>query len=628
MQATDVDVAAVSKQLAPTAPERSMKDQRGFGQLPHITTWLPQETLYSLASRHHHVSGNILPAETSMQFFGHRRQGSMHDMPSRVDEFVLRTEGIFGDSDRVIRGHTLLPFYFPYRTELDSMNAISTVRRAGNSGLKGQLGILASRFGASHPLKACPECISYDQRSHPVAYWHTEHQWPGAWVCLKHQKLLQYALFKVNGEGRFHWCLPMDVLYASGMEPALFEASHDLMVRMTECACGLSNLPKGFHFLPTRLAATYQDRLHELGCFVPNGRLNSAEFQKLLEAVCHPLSNVHGLRILDGTDVPLLNQFSRLIGEHRGVAHPLKHFVIVLALFKSWENFQVAYDATPAMREVSESSSGRVAPEQLDRPLVNMHKSALVQVVKDGQSVTAAAQTFGVAVATAMAWAADAGIHSPKRAKFFSAQRREIAIQLLGNGGSKVDAAAAANVSIQTITLLLRTEPGLRAKWNQVKFDRAQKEARASWTRVANNVRAISGHSLRKLMPAVFAWLYRNDRNWLEDFNSVLPRPVRSNNSNIRWDARDANYSQAIDAAALALHLARPGNPIRLANLCNSIPELKGRLGNLDQLPLTHASITRAIRRRTTNYATSEFSNGFRTEGLPPTTESINRSNS
>lgn len=576
-----------------------MEDQTGFWQLPHITKWLPQETLYSFASRHHHISGNVLPAETSMQLFGHRRQGSSHDMPSRIDEFVRRTEGILGDPDSVIHEHTLLPFYFPYRTELDSVNAISTVRHAGNGGLKGQLGILASRFGASHPLKACSECILYDQQYIQVAYWHMEHQWPGAWVCLRHQKLLQYAQFKVNGEGRFHWCLPLDVLYATGMEQKRFEASHDLVVRLTECACGLSTFPKGFHFSPTRLASTYQNRLRELGCFGTTKRFKSAEFLQLLEVVCRPLSHVHGLKILNGTDVPLLNQFSRLIDEHRGVAHPLKHFVIVLALFNNWEMFLAAYGATAAMLEGYESSNDRVAPKDLDRPLIKTQKIALVEAIKNGLCITAAAQSFDVAVATAMAWAAEAGIHSPKRSKFFSQERRKIAIQMLSNGGSKEETATAVSVSMQTITLLLRTEPGLRAKWNQVKFDRTQKETRASWTRMSKKFRPISGHLLRKMLPSVFAWLYRNDRNWLEDYNSALLRPLRTNNSNIRWDARDVNYSQAIDAAALALHLARPGSQIRLANLCNSIPELKARLSNLDQLPLTHAAITRATRNRT-----------------------------
>lgn len=573
-----------------------MDDQPRYWQLPHVTQWLPQETLYSLASRHHHVSGNILPFQTSLQLFGHGRQGSMHDMPSRIDEFVLRSEGILGDAERVIRERTLLPFYFPYRTESDSANAIAAVRHGGIGGLKGRLGILASRFGASHPLKACPQCILDDQNVRQVAYWHMEHQWPGAWVCLKHQLPLHYALFKVNGVGRFHWCLPMDVTYAPGIEPQRFDESRSILVRLSECACNLGTLPMGCHFSPTRLAATYRKRLHELGVYGPTARLKSTELLQLLEVVCHPLSHVYGLGTLSGRDVPLLNQFSRLVDEHRGIAHPLKHFVIVISLFNNWTTFQAAYHATHAMLEVQECRNEGAAPAN-SRILVNTQKMALIEAVKNGQSVTAASKVFSVAVATAMAWAAEAGHHTPRRAKSFAPSRRESAIQMLRHGSSKEDVSGAANVSIQTITLLLRTEPGLRADWSQARNERAQKESRASWTRTANKLQPISGHALRKLLPAVFAWLYRNDRNWLEEFNANLPQSVKTNNSNIRWDVRDANYSQAVDAAALAVHLARPGSRIRLPDLCNRIPDLKARLSDLDQLPLTHAAIGRATRR-------------------------------
>ncbi|WP_084795438.1 TnsD family Tn7-like transposition protein [Rhodoferax ferrireducens] len=576
-----------------------MGNQPRYWQLPRITQWLPRETVYSLASRHHQISCNFLPSQTSQQLFGHGRQGSMHDIPSRIDEFVIRTEGILGDADSVIRGHTLLPFYLPYRTESDSVNAIAGVRHGGIGGLKGRLGILASRFGASHPLKACSQCILEDQVAHQVAYWHTDHQWPGTWVCLKHQLALNYALYKVNAEGRFHWCLPLDVIQAPGIDAQRFEESRDILTRLSECAEGLGTLPKDFHFLPTRLAATYQKRLHELGCYGPTARLKSKEFLQLLEVVCSPLSCVHGLGILRGDDVPLLNQFARLIDEHRGVAHPLKHFVISLALFNNWTAFVGAYEAAQSGHERNESDVDTLA--NIDHALINTQKVALIESVKNGQSVTAASKEFGVAVATAMAWAAEAGLHTPWRAKIFSSSRRKCAMQMLRDGKSKEDVAATASVSIQSITLLLRTQPGLRADWNQAKFDRTQKESRTSWTQMAQRLHPISGRRLRQLQPAIFAWLYRNDRNWLEDFNAKLPQSVKTNNSNIRWDARDANYSQGVDAAALAVHLARPGSRIRLADLCNRIPELKARLSNLDQLPLTHAAIGRATRRHATD---------------------------
>ena len=578
-----------------------MAHQTRYWPLPHVTRWLPQETLYSLASRHHHASGNILPSQTSQQLFGHNRQGALHDIPSRIDEFVKRTEGALGDADDVIRQHSLLPFYFPYRSPAETKNAIAAVRTGGIASLKGRLGILASRFGASHPLKTCPQCVLEDQDFHQVAYWHMEHQWPGAWVCRHHKTPLHYALFKVNGEGRFHWCLPLDVKHLPGIDSRWFEESGDTVVRMTDCACALGLMPKNVHFSPSVLAATYKRRLWELDCFGPTGRLRSQELLRLLSGVCLPLSHVQGLGILSGDEVPLLNQFSRLVDEHRGVAHPLKHFVIVLALFDNWAAFLEAYKTTCFDHDRIKDETDFPLLRAFGNSLIGAQKVALVEAVKKGQSVTSASKTFKVAVATAMAWAAEAGIRTPKRAKFFTPIRRKDAIQLLQHGAAKEDAAREVGVSVQTITLLIRTEPGLRTAWNKAKFKFAQQQARASWAQTSLKLQPATGHVLRNLQPAVFAWLYRNDRSWLEDFNANLPRAARTNNSSIRWDVRDQQYSHAVESETLKLHLAQPDNRVRLADLCNRIPHLKARLSDLDQLPVTRAAIARATHRRTTD---------------------------
>lgn len=577
-----------------------MENQHRYWPLPHITQWLPHETLFSLASRHHHFSCNVLPSQTSEQLFGHNRQGALHDIPSRIDEFVKRTEGSLGEADDVIRQHSLLPFYFPYRSRADTENAIAAVRTGGIGGLKGRLGILASRFGASHPLKTCPQCVLEDQDIHQVAYWHMEHQWPGAWVCLRHHVPLHYALFKVNGEGRFHWCLPHDVKHVPGIDSRWFEDSRDTMARMTGCACALGSMPRDAHFSPCVLTATYKRRLQELNCFGPAGHLRSQELLRLLNTVCRPLSHVYGLGILSGDDVPLLNQFSRLVDEHRSVAHPLKHFVIILALFDNWVTFFEAYQATTHTEHAADTNVVVAVPKTFDHPLADAKKIALVEAVRNGQSVTSASKAFYVSVSTAMAWSAEAGIHSPKRAKFFTPLLRKNAIQLLQQGATKEDTARGAGVSVQTITLLIRTEPGLRTVWNKAKFQHAQQEARASWTETAQKLQPATGHVLRTLQPAVFTWLYRNDRSWLEVFNANLPRAARSNNSGICWDIRDKHYSQAIETAALVLHLGQPDTRVRLADICNVVPQLKARLSDLDQLPLTRASIARATHRRTT----------------------------
>ena len=77
----------------------------------YIDQWLPDETLFSVCSRIHTLSGRQRPDPTCLSLFGHPRQGSAHDIPIRVDEFTERTNGVFGDSQSVILERTILPFF-------------------------------------------------------------------------------------------------------------------------------------------------------------------------------------------------------------------------------------------------------------------------------------------------------------------------------------------------------------------------------------------------------------------------------------------------------------------------------------------------------------------------------------
>ncbi len=41
--------------------------------------------------------------------------------------------------------------------------------------------------------------------------------------------------------------------------------------------------------------------------------------------------------------------------------------------------------------------------------------------------------------------------------------------------------------------------------------------------------------TLRKLYPALYAWLYRNDKEWLNELLPVLQRPIASNHRVEMW---------------------------------------------------------------------------------------------
>ncbi|MBX7133929.1 MAG: TniQ family protein, partial [Fimbriimonadaceae bacterium] len=509
-----------------------------------------------------------------------------------------RTYGTLGSADEVIRSHTLLPFYFPYRSDADERNAVASVRAGGIGGLKARLGILASRLGAAHPLKACPTCMDADLSRHQVAYWHVEHQWPSSWICLWHDKPLLRALAKTNGEGRFHWYLPSEVKLVSPIRPDWFEVARPTLRELAQCGAGLATVPSGFHLLPDLLVATYMRRLVELGLASPSGRVRTSDFAALLLQTLGSLNHVYGLSELNGSTQKVLGEFLPLVRRCRGGSHPVKHFVLLVSLFGDWASFLSAYES---QHQPHPPEAAAHSPTRIMFPLTNTEddrKLALVMAIRSGASATTAAARFKVAVATAMAWAAESGIQTPRRPKKLLPMVRTRAIRLLRAGASKKVVADAVGASVQTITLLLRTEPGVRRSWVLAQFHCAQRDARRSWTATARKLAKPTPQTLRHLQPAAFAWLYRNDRAWLESFAATLPARVRSNNSRVQWDERDRDLAQAVRMAGLCLREAEPTTRPRLSHLCNAVPELKARLSKLDRLPLTRGAISLVIRHR------------------------------
>jgi len=90
------------------------------------------------------------------------------------------------------------------------------------------------------------------------------------------------------------------------------------------------------------------------------------------------------------------------------------------------------------------------------------------------QSLRMAARAIGIDVGTAMSWAAQAGLTVPRRPKKLFGEVRQRAIAELQKGNDKAIVAAAAQISVVTVTKLLLSEVGLHAAWRQAKDDRAR----------------------------------------------------------------------------------------------------------------------------------------------------------
>lgn len=161
-----------------------------------------------------------------------------------------------------------------------------------------------------------------------------------------------------------------------------------------------------------------------------------------------------------------------------------------------------------------------------------------------------AAKAVDIDVGTAIAWAAQAGLSVSRRPKKLVDELRRRTIAELYDGAEKSVAAAHAQVSVVTITKLLFSEVGLHAAWRQARERRARATAREVWDQLLQTHHGVGVKFLRALEPATYAWLYRNDRAWLDSHKpDQQALPARSGGLHVLWDERDQTLSVEVTSA-------------------------------------------------------------------------------
>ncbi|MGB3432791.1 TnsD family Tn7-like transposition protein [Achromobacter sp.] len=288
-----------------------------------------------------------------------------------------------------------------------------------------------------------------------------------------------------------------------------------------------------------------------------------------------------------------ISQIQPVLSGQRWITHPLRHFALILWLFSDWKTFNAAYSlACDFPIESDQPIQGATSATIIDR-----RQAELAAALSRGASVTSAAKMVGVTVNTAIAWATKAAITTPRRPKRTQEHTRKLIIQALKNGESKCKIASRHEVTVQTVTRILLSEIGLQEQWHEVVMRKRQLAARQEWTTAMQQNGDASRKMLRAIAPRAFAWLYRNDRDWLID-QQLLARPSAPRKGQIvDWDSRDKALACCIERTALELYHSDPLRRITLQQLYQAIPELKRRLGQLRYLPLTRSRIDRVTAR-------------------------------
>lgn len=559
-----------------------------------LPSWLPDETLFSLVSRYHRLSGNRLASHTCHELFGHAQQGVQHDFPTRLTHFVNVTGGVLGDARSIIHHHTILPFFLHFVGQEKAESALRTLEGESLGGLKFQLGLVTSRFRANHPLKACPVCMLHDHGIHGTPYWHRDHQYPGVWICPSHGMPLRMSTVKSSGIGRFLWHLPhesqLSPAFPQTTEPTFREI--DALAAFSQLPLSLAGLPPEAQIEPRALQQALMAELKRRELATRTSRLRLSRICSSYTATTEPLTVIPELIQLCGAGTSIPSTIGKLLRTPRGGTHPLRYLGLIYWLFGSWAGFINTLSGYRADDRQVPSTPHHKTPHAADAA-----RQPFLVCLRAGRSITHCAKSVGVDVSTGLVWAAQSGVPVNRRSKSIGIKTYEDIAKDLRAGQDKAEVATRHQVSAATVNRVLASVQGLHEEWRAARFASAQGAARSAWSAALFANPDLGVKALRMQHAATFAWLHRNDRAWLAQSNAAV---TRSNPPTIRlrvdWSTRDLMLETQVVEAIRQLRALSPDpkRRVHLWEIYQRVPELKAKLGALKKLPKTRVAIQSA----------------------------------
>ncbi|MFC5694517.1 TnsD family Tn7-like transposition protein [Pseudomonas sp. GCM10022186] len=520
--------------------------------------WLCDETFFSLCSRYHSFVGNLLASTTCETLFNTTEYGTKHDFPCNLMAFEKNTATRYGSADSIIQNHTILPFFAPFQSRETMKKAVSAMKGSELGSTKYQLGLIAGRFGAEHPLKACSECMANDIATQGVAYWHLKHQYPGVVLCPIHRRLLQECHQKRRWAGRFSWTLPCEEVLDRPCPIEIDSPQRDALLQLADGVIRLASV--GF-------SRTFQRRLvrqvykHELRKPAPlrqarwdpaNPAASFLEYSALLR----PFRPLNSLPASQGASRSFIHS---LLRSPRGYCHPLRHVVMITWLFGDFSNFLKAYN---------DAESQEQAGERQGNPHGHLHIPL---------------------VSTQMAACAEPPTPGRRRPKVLKANVRSMILQRLAAGATKSEICAGFDITVSTINKLLRAEPDIKAAWTESRDRQVLLQHRTAWAALIDQSPHDCAKALRARAPDIYAWLYRHDRAWLFAQTASLPTGRRGNHSSVDWSARDRDLENLVRASLIATYGTDQGISLTRPQLYSLIPCLPTCLEKRSRYPQTRS---------------------------------------
>lgn len=485
-----------------------------------MSTFLPtqylDETFYSLVARIHLLSGNTNSRETLRCLFGIDTVFPLSTLPSHLKEFAINTG--LTDIRGLVENHTLVPYFRPFSTRKSIERLEARMLGVDGGAVKIGLGLPASRIGAAESLRYCTECCREDSDVHGIAYWHRIHQLPGVLVCPTHKE----PLLELNSaEVRAGYSLILPPHHDKSVVDVIFHKysiAEKLALTILSANSASLLLEKLPSLPPDLLRAVYFDVAVQRGWAHGNSRIHPSCLLAVINELLQAFPNVPPFASLRINEKSEDAWALRLLRSPRKNVHPLKHILLIQALFGGISNFLMATaNYTEKVNGETHAKPSR-QQKQLDHPAAKI---------------------------------------LPR----LSVSQRRCINRILRQGNPVIHISHLCDVSVPGIYRYIRSNVSLRKEWRIAAFLKARNTKRLELRVLLHKQSKLARNELREKHAALYAWFYRNDRKWF--YKSIEKSTHTHITKQVDWHERDRCLSSQIHEAANSIRNT-PCRPMRV----------------------------------------------------------------
>ena len=572
----------------------------------------PDELLASVLGRYHVRSGNISPKLTMTELFGSSTACAVVDLPSHVDDLIANLPLHHPyTSEGLILNHTMFPLYTAFLPPRRAENILSDMHGHGGRAVYLRSGLMASSVVANRYLKFCPMCVIEERKRLGESYWHRLHQVHGVQICLRHRYPLRDSTVPTTSFNRHEFVVSNEqtcevtedkIERMGGHEPPSIDTWIPEQVDNSQSNQSLSEREFTLAANVDRLLRTrypnrsmewfhqqYLQKLQQRGIATTNGRIDQ-------EALSEALVSFYGVPYLKAAqslpESQSQNWISEMARKPRKTFHPIRHLLFMQFLGLTLDEL---------FHGISEYRPFGEPPWPCLNPAADHYRERVVTdvMIRHDSSAKAPMGTFSCSCGFVyVRRGPDVDTqdqYNIGRVKVFGPVWERRLHQLRDDGVSMREAARQLRVDINTVRKYLHGK-----KTEGVKLSSAVKkgllgEHRAEWMLLVGEHQEYSIQEIRHLNQALYAWLYRHDRDWLVEH---IPRRPRTNTGSMHvdWGKRDEELLEEVRSAAEDI-MRLDGKPVRITP--SRIGKMTGKLAILQRylgrLPKTNAYLNSVV---------------------------------